>query len=136
MTQLSKLSDELLINIFSSIDRISQVAECRLVCRHWNGLAEKAMLGHDIALSSDGGLLRLYTVLIKHPKKATLIKHLHFKSKIEFTVLLKEFLGIAVTHNIESLTGDLYEKQFFDTLIDIVKTSPIKFDKLKTLTVS
>lgn len=94
------------------------------------------MLGHDIALSSDGGLLRLYTVLIKHPKKATLIKHLHFKSKIEFTVLLKEFLGIAVTHNIESLTGDLYEKQFFDTLIDIVKTSPIKFDKLKTLTVS
>lgn len=94
------------------------------------------MLGHDIALSSDGGVLRLYTVLIKHPKKATLLKHLHFNSKTGFTVLLKELLGIAVTHNIESLTGNLFDEQFFDTLIDIVKTSPIKFDKLKTLTVS
>lgn len=50
--------------------------------------------------------------------------------------MLKEHLSIAVTHNIESLTSDLYEKQFFDTLIEIVKTSSIKFDNLKTLMVS
>ncbi|KAI8641475.1 hypothetical protein BD408DRAFT_433266 [Parasitella parasitica] len=137
MTNISSLPDELLINIFNQISNMSHTATCRLVCKSWNSLVERAMLGRPITIRSEMGILQLYTLLTKTPSKQNLMRHLNFESTdAEISMLLRELVPLIFKPNIESLTGTMVGAKFFTLLNCIIDKSSAKFEKLKKITVS
>ena len=137
MALITSLPEELLSIVFNKLKDVNSLAKCRLVCKAWSGPAERAMFS-TVSITPNAAKMRsLYAVLKKNPEKAYLIKHLDFNDTYPFPEdRLLDLLPIALTSNIESITGFVSEYDFINTLTDIIERSPNKLDRLKTLTLS
>ncbi|KAF1801645.1 hypothetical protein V8B55DRAFT_1560343 [Mucor lusitanicus] len=127
------LPETMLTLIMSYIHLLSQLKECRLVCKAWTNPGLINMLGQEIVLRSDSGTLRLYDILLREPSRAHLIKHLKIEAEISDSFILKQLLRLALTPNIETIRGDHIHDEFFIEFNMIVATWPQGFRKLRAL---
>lgn len=134
MTHIASFPTELLSSIFDNIDSNRQLAECRLVCKHWNDPAARSMLGNTITITSDKTASRLFRHLFLDPSKIPLVKHLSFNlNDDELPMNIHKLLLLAVGPNIVNLTGFVKSEEFFKVLFDIVDSSSEAFTKLETV---
>ncbi|CEP08190.1 hypothetical protein [Parasitella parasitica] len=134
MSKVFSLPEEILRMTFGFVDTLSQLKECRLVCRAWCNPAEVRMLRQEINIMSENAIFRLYDVLVRNPGKGYLIKHLNFDKCGSFSPVLRELLYLALTPNIETLSGHVNSIEFYTVVNEIVTRSPLKFDRVKTMT--
>ncbi|CEP11669.1 hypothetical protein [Parasitella parasitica] len=136
MAKITALPEEILLMVLGCVDELSQLAKCRIVCKAWCNPTEKLMLGREIMLENEIAIFRLYDVLVRNPAKAYLIKHLRFSIiEPQLSIVLIELLYLAITPNIETLSGlvEPYEP-FALTIMDAVRKSSMKLDKLTSMT--
>ncbi|KAL9551008.1 hypothetical protein MBANPS3_004463 [Mucor bainieri] len=128
------LPDELIARIIDCNESTADVATCRLVCKHWNHLAEPLMFGKQINIKSEADALSLYGHLFRKPYYGKLVKRIHFKQG-EFTCALHEgLLHHIFTPNMEEMRGELvFGHEFFNTIIKMARKSETKFEKLQVL---
>ncbi|CAO0801187.1 unnamed protein product [Mucor circinelloides] len=131
----SSLSEDLLFALFDNISSVAHLAQCRLVCKHWNEPAAKTMFSKKITVKSEKQALKLYRHLFRDPSKTPIIKHLHFElDSIDLPLVIEELLHVVFTPNIERLTGYVKTDKFFTTLFEIADGYSSSFDQLKSLT--
>ncbi|KAL9555917.1 hypothetical protein MBANPS3_002135 [Mucor bainieri] len=112
---IGKLSDELIAKIIDYNESIADVAVCRLVCKHWNHIAEPLMFGKQITVSSNEDALSLYGGAF-------------------IDALLERLVDYIFTPNMEEMTGEIsVPYAFFHPIIKIAKGSRAKFKKLQVL---
>ncbi|KAL9551801.1 hypothetical protein MBANPS3_004072 [Mucor bainieri] len=110
----STLPPELWSNVFRHVQCIETLAECRLVCKTWDPIAERAMFSSSI---TDLNSL-----------------HLGYLSRMPPTVL-KGFFKLVMNPNIVSLNGILDETAL-NCLLNAVKESGEQCNKLTSLITS
>ncbi|CEP11253.1 hypothetical protein [Parasitella parasitica] len=124
---------ELSCIILKQIKSVKVLAECRLVCKKWNFLAEKAMLDRELDLTSPGATNKLIELLRQRPAMAWHIKAMRLSDSCgDDLQSQKQLLSLALTPNIRYLRGEM-SKELFGHLLDIAQQSPIKFSKLEAL---
>ncbi|KAK4513275.1 uncharacterized protein ATC70_011843 [Mucor velutinosus] len=134
MTHITSLPAELLSAIFDTIDSNHQLAECRLVCKHWNDPAARSMFGNTIVITSDKTASRLFRHLFLDPCKIPLIRHLSFElDDNHLPMNTYKLLLLAVHPNIVNLTGFANSERFFKALFDIIDKSSQEFTQLETM---
>ena len=105
----------------SFIDTSKQLGECRLVCKRWDPLAEKAMFGQKINIPHHEAAWAFYDHLMKDPSKGKLVKHLNIGDIYPTTVQLRRrLLQLTFSSNIEILEGESCPPEFFEDMIDII----------------
>ncbi|KAL9553114.1 hypothetical protein MBANPS3_003457 [Mucor bainieri] len=129
-----KLPVELLSCAFSYIDSLQDLAQCRLVCKHLNHPAERAMFGKPIVVSSAAMAKALRYHLVQNQELGKLITALFFRNKNEaeadeFTKLLP----FVFTPVMEQFRGSIKSPQFFKRLVDIAEASNTTFSDLLVL---
>ncbi|KAF1804448.1 hypothetical protein V8B55DRAFT_1357487 [Mucor lusitanicus] len=134
MSKTYLLSDEILILIMSHVGSLSQLRECRLVCKAWRNPGLISMLGQEITLRSELGIFRLYDLLMRDPSRGYLVKHLVFNTGEECSVVLKELLYLILTPNIETIKGDVSNDDFYIEFNKVMKRWPNKFEKFQLMT--
>ncbi|KAL9554018.1 hypothetical protein MBANPS3_003002 [Mucor bainieri] len=134
MATIASAPKEIQLNIFRNITSVSQIAQCRLVCKQWDAAAEMAMFGKKITLKTELQAINLYAHLCKDIRKGSMIRHLHFDLKgAELPLIYMALLNVALSSNIERLTGIVQTDNFFTALVDIAESKETKFSKLKEL---
>ncbi|KAL9550519.1 hypothetical protein MBANPS3_004682, partial [Mucor bainieri] len=134
MTNIISLSAELLSAIFDTIDSNHQLAECKLVCKHWKAPAARSMLGNRLAIASDKAASRLFRHLFQDPSRIDFVKHLHFElDNDDLPINIYRLLLLAVHPSIVCLTGSVKSRKFFDVLLGVIHSSREEFVKLKTV---
>lgn len=134
MCKILLLSEEILILILSHAGSLSQLKECRLVCKAWCNPGLINMLGQEIILRSEVGIFRLYDILVRDPPKGYLIKHITFDTGDDCSMILKELLYLVLTPNIETIKGDASNEEFYIEFNRVMKRWPEQFGKLETMT--
>ncbi|KAL9542190.1 hypothetical protein MBANPS3_008741 [Mucor bainieri] len=141
MPTIHQFPTELLVKILDYNDSIADLAQCRLVCQHWNPLAESLMFGKHITLKSAEACLSLYGHLSRKPQYGQLIKRLTCEKLSPQRcqhAILEELLRVAFTPTMEQMdatvclaTGD----RFFILMQDMltVKYRLDQFDKLAVI---
>lgn len=106
------------------LGKVSYLIKCRLVCRYWGALAEKAMLEHAITIphQMQQNIVVFVVFLEKDPARANLINHLYFEL-YECSLESQELLQLALTSNIESITCHVWNDHFISFFMDIVEKS-------------
>lgn len=80
-------------------------------------------------------MLSLYDLLFDDPYKGSFIKHLHFDVPgSEFSIMFNELMYLAITPNMEAITGFVESHAFYTIMIETVDKSKVKFSKLKSMT--
>ncbi|KAL9536445.1 hypothetical protein MBANPS3_012646, partial [Mucor bainieri] len=122
MSSIASLNEELLDLMFNNIKSTKQLSICRLVCKSWNESAAKAMLGRTIIIKTELKAIKVFKHLIIDSSKAKYIKHMHFVfDGAELPVIVEELLRIALTPNVERISGCVKPDVFFTTMFDILK---------------
>ncbi|KAF1805416.1 hypothetical protein V8B55DRAFT_1330758 [Mucor lusitanicus] len=133
-TTILSLPEELILAILSKLST-QQLAECRLVYKHWDALAAKAMLSRRITIRSNLQAFQLYIHLSRDPSMAALVKHMRFKlDGQELPFAVQCLLQLIFNANIIKMTGHVESDTFFTTLFDIAdRAPPSTFQQLKQL---
>ncbi|KAI8640666.1 hypothetical protein BD408DRAFT_434058 [Parasitella parasitica] len=119
--------------IFEQIESVTELANCRLVCKMWNPLAEKAMFGQHLEFRRAESIVKFIAILKSKPAATRFIKSISlFDPYHKFLQLQKELLDLALTPNIRYLRGEMSE-ELFGHLLCIAQQSPSKFDRLQAL---
>ncbi|KAK4519531.1 uncharacterized protein ATC70_009767 [Mucor velutinosus] len=134
MLNASLLSEEILILIISHVGSLSQLQECRLVCKAWCNPGLINMLGQEITLRSELGIFRLYDLLVREPSRGHLVKHLVFNTGDSCSFVLKELLSLILTPTIETIKGDVSNEDFYIEFNKVMERWPNKFEKLRQMT--
>ncbi|KAL9544152.1 hypothetical protein MBANPS3_007763 [Mucor bainieri] len=129
MNHFQKLPHELQVNIFNRIKDKAQLAACRLVCKQWDSIAERAIFSKELVIKDDENFItKLYNHLANKPAVALLIKN------IQRSLLCKKLLQLVMTPSLEQIQG--YVSQDTKNLIyQIVLSSPHKFNRIKRIPV-
>ncbi|KAI8640215.1 hypothetical protein BD408DRAFT_434444 [Parasitella parasitica] len=125
------LPEELWAIIFQEIRQVEDLARFRLVCQLWNPLAERALFGQDLDLTTADKITKLLYHLNRKPHMARYIKFMQLSDTAPSN-LQKRLLDRALTPNIKYLTGRMREN-VFGHLLDILQHSAEKFSKLQVL---
>lgn len=146
MVHWHKLPVEALTIAFKAIPDVKQVAECRLVCKAWDPVAERAMFGNTLRIKSIDKLTEITEHLAKKPSLGPSICHIAFGGdydnkfdgnyNMEDTQLIKKFLRLAFTPNIKAVQEHSLNKELIEHMIEIARQSRTKFDKLENLPLS
>lgn len=135
MPTISTLPRELLFAILNNVPNVKQLAQCRLVCKHWDESATKAIFAKKITIKSEEQAFKLYRHLYRDMSKVSLLKHLHFElDGDDLHFIVKELLQLTFTPSIQRFTGFARADRFFTTLFNIIDRSPSSFDQLKDMT--
>ncbi|GAN01531.1 hypothetical protein MAM1_0008d00964 [Mucor ambiguus] len=128
------LPDELISKIIDCNESIADVAMCRLVCKHWNCLAEPLMFGKQIVIRSEADALSLYGHLCRNPGYGKLVRRICFKESDIACALQEHLLHYIFTPNMEEMRGKLsFGYKFFRTIRMMANSSIAKFDKLRVI---
>ncbi|KAL9546155.1 hypothetical protein MBANPS3_006801 [Mucor bainieri] len=130
----SLLSEKILILVMSYVDSLSQLKQCRLVCKAWSNPGLSSMLGQEITLQSELRIFWLYNLLVRDPSRGYLVKHLVFKTGDECSVVLKELLYLILTPNIETIKGEISNDDFYTEFNKAMQRWPNKFEKVQQMT--
>ncbi|KAL9546866.1 hypothetical protein MBANPS3_006464 [Mucor bainieri] len=112
MPNASLTSEKILTLIMSYIGSLSQLKECRLVCKAWCNPGLINMLGQNITLRSELGIFRLDAC----------------------SFILKELLHLILTPNIESIKGEISNNGFYIEFNRAMKRWPNQFEKMTEMT--
>lgn len=128
------LPKEILLAMLGFVSDQGQLSECRLVCKSWRRPAERCMLGQQITLKSNKAMPSLYDLLFDDPYKSSLIKYLHFDVPgSEFFIMFNELMYLAIAPNMKAIAGFVESHAFYNTMIETVDKSKLKFSKLKSM---
>lgn len=88
--------------------------------------------GKNIIVMTDVQAINLYAHRRKDVRKARLVRRLYFNIQgPQLPAVYHALLKLTFTSNMERLTGIVQPNSFFTTLIDIPKTTNIKYTKLQ-----
>ncbi|CEP15993.1 hypothetical protein [Parasitella parasitica] len=127
----STLPNELWLMVFQQINDTKCLAQCRLVCKLFDSLAEKALFRQNLDLTTVDKIKKFLYHLNSKPKIARYINFIHL-SDVAPLHLQRRLLNQALTPNIKSLTGEMREN-VFDHFLNILQRSPDKFSQLQVL---
>ncbi|KAL9544024.1 hypothetical protein MBANPS3_007841 [Mucor bainieri] len=140
---LDKLTIEILSMVFKALSDVKQVAQCRLVCKAWDPIAERAMFGNTLRVKDMNKLVKITKHLAKKPSLGSCIEDIKFGDtyRNEFNgnynkqdiKKIKAFLQLVFTPSIKTIQAGCLNKELIESLIDIMSKSRKKFDKLETL---
>ncbi|KAK4518558.1 AMP_N domain-containing protein [Mucor velutinosus] len=134
MNNITSLNEELLSLIFHNFKSIKQLSTCGLVCESWNEPAAKEMLGRTIVIKTELKAIEVYNHLIMESSKAKYTKHMHFVfNGVELPVVVEKLLRVALTPNIERISGFTEPDVFFKTIHDMINSRNFNRNKLKEL---
>ncbi|KAL9553130.1 hypothetical protein MBANPS3_003438 [Mucor bainieri] len=120
------LPNEVLLKIFIQVNSEVQLAQCRLVCRSWGSLVEKAMY-KVINLSSTNQLARLSEHVIVRPTLGSLIQKLCVQSYFNMEPTIYDLLEL--TPNLKILEGH-WDRQILLGLASRPEGSSLKLEQL------
>ncbi|KAL9542311.1 hypothetical protein MBANPS3_008670, partial [Mucor bainieri] len=134
VNQCPALPHEVWINILNRVQNQKQLAACRLVCKQWNPIAEKAMFSEDLKISTkESHVKKLHYHLTRNPAVIPFIKKMNLYNAtgtLATNLLLHELLKLVIHPNLEQVSGHFHskdaEKLFYQTILDSA-------DKLKQL---
>ncbi|KAL9552079.1 hypothetical protein MBANPS3_003972, partial [Mucor bainieri] len=129
-----KLPLELLGHVLSFISSLKDLAQCRLVCKHLNLSAQRAMLSKPITISSISEAKALLYHLENNKEMGKLITSLEIKKdKDNKTDEVINLLPLVFTPAMKSFKGYIKKPEFFQRLIDIAKASGTTFNNLQVI---
>ncbi|KAF1796462.1 hypothetical protein V8B55DRAFT_1409073 [Mucor lusitanicus] len=129
----SHLLPELWFIVFKHVQSIKTVAECRLVCKTWNPLAESAMVGKSLSLNSEERIVKFCNRLQENPPLRYYIRSLSFGfSPYMSELFTKDFFKLVMNPNIVSLDG-WFDETDLNNLFNAVKESGEQYKKLESL---
>ncbi|KAF1806532.1 hypothetical protein V8B55DRAFT_1457466 [Mucor lusitanicus] len=130
---------EIWINILNQIESPQQLARCRLVCKQWNPVAEKAMFSGNFAIIPDDEsfVAKLHYHLTTKPALALLIKSIDLASSniSQSAPLCAELLELVMTSNLEKIT-ETFPLIHTDLVYRIIIRSAHKFGRIKWIPVN
>ncbi|KAL9544299.1 hypothetical protein MBANPS3_007705 [Mucor bainieri] len=135
MNHFQKLPHELQINIFNRIEDKAQLAACRLVCKQWDSIAERAIFSKELVIRGNKSFIaKLYYHLANKPAVALLIKNIYISGFYKHSAMYKKLLPLVMTPSLEQIQG--YVSKYTEKLIyQIVLSSPHKFNRIKRIPV-
>ncbi|KAL9555283.1 hypothetical protein MBANPS3_002436 [Mucor bainieri] len=121
------LAEETLQLIFTHINTTKHLAQCRLVCKRFNAIAEKAMFNCPVAVNTESQALSLLQHLARCQRKGLANFHWGIKPTSSSTPqVLQHLLPMILTSKTVSITGIVRELEIFDLMDDIVNQLPEK----------
>ncbi|CAO3612129.1 unnamed protein product [Mucor fragilis] len=132
-TRISEVPGTLITKIINYSDSVADFAQFRLVCKQWNTITEPLMFSKPIHISSSSAALALYGHLYKQPNYGKLIRHLNFEEDFIPATIQRGLLHLAFTPNMERITGEIDDGDFYLLMNSIADKSGDKFDKLKAI---
>lgn len=126
------IPEELIIRIVNYSDSVADLAQYRLVCKLWNTIVEPLMFSKRITINSAHGALALFGHLYRQPTYGKLIRHIHFEDYLPGTIQ-QGLLHLAFTPNMERITGEIDDDDFYLLMNSIAEKRRGKFDKLKAI---
>ncbi|GAN06481.1 hypothetical protein MAM1_0124c05965 [Mucor ambiguus] len=131
----AKISDipGAITNIIYYTDSVADLAKLRLVCKSWNAIAEPLMFRGRIKIKSSYAALALYGHLYKQPSYGKFIKYLHFDDDYIPMTIQRGLLNLSFTPNMERITGEIDDDDFYLMMNSIADKSRDKFDKLEAI---
>ncbi|KAL9558549.1 hypothetical protein MBANPS3_000839 [Mucor bainieri] len=136
MNYFQKLPHELQFNIFHRLEDKSQLAACRLVCKQWDPIAERAIFSRTLVIKSEESFItQLYHHLANKPALALLIKSIAIYNHCYEgrSLLYKKLLQLVMSPNLEQIQGYLPSKNIESLFCQIIIHSPNKFNKIKVV---
>ncbi|KAL9558109.1 hypothetical protein MBANPS3_001058 [Mucor bainieri] len=130
------LPTEVWITVFDRLSEKKDLAQCRLVCKRWDPLAEKALFSPRLSLSYEYVNRKIHYHLSRKPFLGRYIQELHVMSLLghkAITLVTKELLKLAITPEIKELEGRNVQAEFFEILLQIVQSSPVQFSKIECI---
>lgn len=120
MVSITALADEALHMIFAQIDSTKQLAQCRLTCKRFDKIAEKAMFNSHVVIRTEDQALSLLQHLSRCQRRG--IKHFHWGlTSSTAPPTLKHLLPMILHSNTVSLTGCVQGRECYDLIDDIVE---------------
>lgn len=120
MVSITALADETLHMIFAQIDSTKQLAQCRLTCKRFDGIAEQAMFNSHVVIRTEDQALSLLQHLSRCQRRG--IKHFHWGlTSSTAPPTLKHLLPMILHSNTVSLTGCVQGRECYDLIDDIVE---------------
>ncbi|KAK4509816.1 [Pyruvate dehydrogenase (acetyl-transferring)] kinase isozyme 2 [Mucor velutinosus] len=130
----SALPAEIWLLVFSHVvGDIKQLAQCCLISKTWDPLAERAMFGQALQFRNTTTLTRFYNHVVRKPFLGRCIKYIHFEPIIMGSLPFhRYFLQLAFTPTIRSVQGTANDESL-KIMLDIAKGSTERFKKLAYL---
>ncbi|CEP07335.1 hypothetical protein [Parasitella parasitica] len=138
MSNWRKLPTEVWLNVFNQVRSTRQLVQCRLACREWNPLAERAMFSSKLVVKS-GFRNRAVKKLLEHVAKKPMLGrfpkeiHLEFYGCDRDFELITSLLALVIHSHITRITGSCLDVEIYDILHQLAQNPPLKMCKLKTL---
>ncbi|KAL9559960.1 hypothetical protein MBANPS3_000180 [Mucor bainieri] len=135
VNQCQALPHEVWNIILNQVEDKSQLATCRLVCKQWNPIAEKAMFSSNLTLRDQPSFVaKLHYHLTRKPALAPFIKSITVSSN-EFkpNLLFSELLKLVMNPNLENISGIFPTKEIETLFYQIILDSPHKLKQLKRI---
>ncbi|KAL9553245.1 hypothetical protein MBANPS3_003381 [Mucor bainieri] len=136
MNHFQKLPHELQLNIFNRIEDKAQLAACRLVCKQWDPIAERAIFSQKLVIKSDKSFItKLYDHLANKPTVALLIKNVKISDGHKGnSAMYEKILKLVMTPSLEQIQGYLSEDTQ-NLICQIILSSHNKFNRIKMIPV-
>ncbi|KAL9554484.1 hypothetical protein MBANPS3_002788 [Mucor bainieri] len=90
--------------VFDQLDDVSHLAACRLVCKSWDPLAERAMFKQGCLSDKPRAQEKYYNQLAKKPALTQLVQHIRILNANNM-YFHTEFLELAFTSNVKIIEG-------------------------------
>ncbi|KAL9553816.1 hypothetical protein MBANPS3_003108 [Mucor bainieri] len=129
------LPAEIMQAILSFVDDVQDLAECRLVCKTWDPIAEKLMFSKKIFLVSAAKVSQLLQHLKKNPSFAKLVEYvvLDFQDETTPNDLYLQALSAIFTPSLRVLDGYMPISNIYKGMLFIAKKSSQQFNKLEII---
>lgn len=127
MAPITALAKETLQLLFSHINSTKQLAQCRLVCKRFNPIAEKAMFDCSVVINIENQAFSLLQHLVRCQRKG--ISHFHWDfetTMLKMPQVFKHLLTFILTSKTVSLTGCIQGDKLYDLIDGIVQQLPEK----------
>ncbi|KAF1806708.1 hypothetical protein V8B55DRAFT_1569751 [Mucor lusitanicus] len=123
----------LIATILHYSDSVVNLAQLRLVCKSWNAIAEPLMFSRGIQIKSSNAALSLYGHLHRRPSYGKLIRNLHFEEVYVPAAIQRGLLQLVFTPNMERITGEIDDDEFYLLMNNIASKGRDRYDKLKAI---
>ncbi|KAK4511960.1 uncharacterized protein ATC70_003959 [Mucor velutinosus] len=129
----SSMPPELWSIVFKHTHSIKTVAKCRLVCKTWDPLAERAMFSKSLSVYGTESIVKLCNRLQENPALRYYIRSLYLGSLKKVQLSIQEDLfKLVMNPNIVSLEG-YFDKAALAILLKAVSESGEQCSKLESL---
>ncbi|KAL9546681.1 hypothetical protein MBANPS3_006549 [Mucor bainieri] len=132
------LPSELWMNVFSLVLTVKELAQCRLVCKTWDPMAERAMFSRQLVIKDSKRFANsLCYHLERKPALIRLIKHIDVNPNeyYEEVSLDRRLLRMIITPDLETISGAGISEVDVKFFMDIFLSSGRNFNKIKTIPV-